>query len=237
MNGKKLSAALTALPEDLVEEAMEPGHRGRSFSWLRLAACVAIIIGLFFGFWPTEPEIVTAPGLLTVTVYAMDENSETGYTSEVLETGVEISNNRWSIAQNFYPGIPVNMVVSSEEFPAGKISFLVTVDAGVYIDWIKGEEQELPDQFERTNDTWIYWRAAYVEEFLTEAFDHVYSDIIIYCEDNIVGYAVLRFDRVEGKGLTYTATLVSSVYFPKQNGEYQEVTYEYVCECIAECRG
>lgn len=35
MNGRKLSATLTALPEDMIAEAMEPGCNGRSFSWLR----------------------------------------------------------------------------------------------------------------------------------------------------------------------------------------------------------
>ena len=79
MNGRKLSAALTALPEDLVGEAMESGHGGWSFSWLRLAACVAIVVGLCFGYWPAQPEIVTAPGLLTVTVYAKELDRE-GYT-------------------------------------------------------------------------------------------------------------------------------------------------------------
>lgn len=231
MSGKMLSVALGALPEDLVAEALEPAAKSRA-PWLRLAACFAVIVGLFFGIAPAEDDIVTAPGILTVEVRAVDDTNKDGFVSIPLQTGVTPSNHSWSIAQSFLPGLPIYFDLDSEEFPFETIRFTVIAEAGVYIDWDGNRRKELPSQFELPNSSWVYWLPELDLSYMDEEYEHVYSSIVIYCQDYIVGYAVLRFDRLENKGLTYSVTLVESVCFPKQNGNYQNVPYEYVLERI-----
>lgn len=234
MSGKALSEALCALPEDMLAEAMEPAKK-RSVPWLRIAACFAVIVGLLFGIAPAGDGIVTAPGILTVEVRAVDDTNKDGFVSIPLQTGVTPSGYSWSVAQSFLPGLPIYFNLDAEEFPSQDIRFTVIAEAGVYIDWPDGNPQymkELPSQFELPNSSWVYWRSEFDLSYLEEEYEHIYSSIIIYCEDCIVGYAVLRFDRLENKGLAYSATLVESVCFPKQNGNYQNVTYEYVFERI-----
>lgn len=60
-----------------------------------------------------------------------------------------------------------------------------------------------------------------------------YIDIIIREDTTIVGYAVVKIeldhlDATTEYPCTYYATLVKSVSFPKVNGSYQNITYEYV---------
>lgn len=233
MNGRKISTALTALPEDMVAEAMEPGQRGRSFSWLRLAACLAIIVGLCFGFWPADSEIVTAPGLLTVTVYAMDNNE---YSSVRLEEGVACGfGTGWNPAISRYPGLPIRFSVNTDEFPAEEITFEISVTEGTYLDWgdhTGNQIIDLPNMFTRENYTSIYWSIDFEDDVYASSYDHIYTYIVIKCEGHIVGYAVLRFDRrydeKYGASLTYDPFYVASVMFPKVNGMYQNITKEYV---------
>lgn len=257
MNGKKVSAALNALPEEMVAEAMEPGHRGRGVSWLRLAACVAIIVGLFFGFWPAEPEIVTAPGLLTLTVYAMDSTSN--YTSVELTEGISVPESRYiPLGLSIMPGIPVVLSVETEDFSSDQIIFNISATCGMYIA-TEGTHSEsyttLYKEFTCRNNDAIYWTIDSFDktiEFADEAYDHVFTSIIICYQEHIIGYAVVRFDRLYGKEFVeldpffsdvyndddpvaaYYAELVESVSFPKVNGEYQNVSEEYVNQCIQE---
>lgn len=240
MNGRKLSAALTALPEDMVAEAMEPGCNGRSFSWLRLAVCAVIVLGLFVGFWPTQPEIVTAPGLLTVTVYAMDDTSDTGMVTVDLEEGVKCPIDfSWNLGISRYPGLPISLSLSSDDYPLDEITFEVSVSRGKYFEWGKYTEFRfsfLPSEFTQSNFTTIYWSPVFSDEYWLPEFDHIYTNILIKCEDHIIGYSILRFDRHMDPSLsdTYDPVLIVSKMFPKINGEYQNVPYEYVQTIFAE---
>lgn len=245
MNGKKVSAALNALPEEMVAEAMEPGHRGRGVSWLRLAACVAIIVGLFFGFWPTEPEIVTAPGLLTVTVYARDEDGQ-GYIVTEIGKGVDAARKQEN--ECVIDGVPMDPIgisvyfdMDTEEFPTEEIIYNVKVERGMYFDYSSGDYiQGLGTEFTRQNPSFASWAPVYVTDDDPNAdnypeYDHVYTEIIIYCESHIVGYTIMRFDRIYnefGATTNYDPYIVASVLFPKLNGEYQNIAKKYVDECI-----
>lgn len=245
MNGKKISAALSALPEDMVAEAMEPGHRGRSFSWLRLAACIALIVGLFFGFYPTEPEIVTAPGLLTVTVYAREEQRN-GFIVMEFQNGVEAARKHEN--ECVIDGVPMDPIgisvyfeMETEELPADKIVYEVKAERGMYFDYSSGDYiKGLGTDFTRQNPSFASWAPMYVTDDDPKAdnypeYDHVYTEIIIYCEGHIIGYTIMRFDRVYnefGATTNYNPCLVASVLFPKQNGEYQNITKKYVEGCI-----
>lgn len=235
LNGRKVSAALSGLPDDMVAEAMEPGRSGRGFSWLRLTACLAIIVGLCFGFWPAQPEIVTAPGLLTVTVYAEDKNSQTGYKSERLKLGVRpVLGAGWSPAISKYPGLPIMLSVSSEDFPSDQITFEISVSEGEYLDWgvhTNHRIVELSDEFTVNNFALIYWSIDFDDDYYGNSYDHVYTYIVIKCEGNIIGYSVVRYDRRFGEygaTISFDPFFVKSIIFPKIGGQYQSVTYDYV---------
>lgn len=69
-----------------------------------------IVLGLFVGFWPAQPEIVTAPGLLTVTVYAMDGSNDSMVISEYIGDVVEFPYGfSYNPAVSCFPGIPIEL--------------------------------------------------------------------------------------------------------------------------------
>ena len=246
MNGKKVSAALSGLPDDMVAEAMEPGRSRRGFSWLRLAACVAIVVGLCFGYWPTQPEIVTAPGLLTVTVYAKEPDGH-GYVVTEFNGAISAATKQEKECiidgELLDPiGVSVYFMIESDEFPTEQIYFKVKYDRGVYFDYSSGDYvRRLAREFRRMNPSFASWHPMYSLDDdpnaqNNPAYDHVYTEIIIYCDDHIIGYALMRFDRIHGdfRPLTmYAPVMVESILFPKRNGEFQKITEDYVVDCIS----
>lgn len=249
MNGRKISAALTALPEDMVAEAMEPGWSGQSFSWLRLAACLAIIVGLCFGFWPADSEIVTAPGLLTVTVYAMHE--ETLLEAIILDDGVDfLYSQKWHPGINIVPGLPISLDYATLN---NTVYLDITVDGGSvfrseisqalgFPDQSEYHEIEVQTQFTSKNPVTIYWKAYAVldDGSYLPAEDTSYLDIVIYEGDAITGYAVIMiqktYDVSSNLANGYYAALLESRYFPCVDGKYQDVTEEYVRSIIEEVK-
>ena len=245
MNGKALSAVLSDLPEDMIAEAMTPAPKRRSIPWLRLAACAAVIVGLFLGFYPTGPEIVTAPGLLTITVYAKDEDGQ-GYIVTEIDKGVNAARKQENECvidgEPIDPiGISLYLNMDTEEFPAEEILYDVKVERGVYFDYSSGDYiRNLGREFVKTNPSFVSWHPMFSLDDDPNAktnpeYDRVYTEIIIRCENNIIGFALLRFDREysEFGGTTnYDPCFVASVLFPKQMGKYQDVTEEYVADCI-----
>lgn len=251
MNGRKLSAALTALPEDLVAVAMEPGCNGRSFSWLRLAVCAVIVLGLFVGFWPTQPEIVTAPGLLSVKVYAMEDSGEGGYITVPMQNAITVRHDDYTpLGLSVWRGIPVQFDLISDNHDVDQITYKISVSSGEYYgeDWheICGKDK----YFSLSNQSKIFWDIA-IDECDTlsvsdSKYDHVYTKIIIYEGVHIIGYSILRFDRLYGKEFkvlcpeladyyedddpvqAYYSSIVESVMFPKVKAVYQNIPFELV---------
>lgn len=251
MNGRKLSAALTALPEDMVAEAMEPGHSRRSFSWLRLAACAAIVVVLFFGLQQNPNGVVTAPGLLSVKVYAMGDSGEGGYITVPMQNGITVRHDDYTpLGLSVWRGIPVQFDLLSDNHDVDQITYKISVSSGEYYgeDWheISGKDK----YFSLSNQSRIFWDIA-IDEYDTltvsdSKYDHVYTKIIIYEGEHIIGYSILRFDRLYGKEFkvlcpelaeyyedndpvqAYYSTIVESVMFPKVQATYQYITFELV---------
>lgn len=260
MNGEKISRCLDALPDEMLEEAMKP-YKPHSF-WgriARIAACLAIIVGLLVGIpqIPTDStNIVTGTGILSVTVYAINAETEE-IISEQLEAGIDVDNSHyWPLVMNRYPGLPVFLSVETDAFPSDKITYDISVDYGEYIDWRNTDVQinYVGKNFSMPNNVGIYWQGL---SGLTEngsAMDIVYTKILIRCENHIVGYALLRFDQAYGRDVikanpgladywagkedqpaaAYWSNLIVSVSFPKVDGEYQHVSEEYVQKCMQE---
>lgn len=264
MKGEFFSRQLSFLPEDMIEDAMQEGTRKQKtlYRILRVAACLAVVIGLLAGIGDWNSGVVTGPGILTVTVYAEDE---TGIVEVPLKEGIFVEEEQYcTLNLSVAPGLPVGLAVETLDFPSDQIKFDITMNCGIYFDWKNHGDSSLKilhSPFSCSNNVWLYWY--YNDDFYkNDEYDHVYTDIIIYCEEKIVGYAVLRFDRMysdefyalnpdmaptggsntsyheENRPVdVYYTSLVKSVSFPKINGEYQDITEEYVRESMNQCHG
>lgn len=241
MNGHDICAVLGNLPEDMVAEAMK--RPVRSIPWLRIAVCAAMVLGLLISMFPSDPEIVTAPGLLAVKVYAMEDEKITEY---VLEEGVTHGRKEgWSAAMSWKPGIPVMLSIDSPDYPSDQITYEIFATAGEY--WVKNEEWSIedvlspdgsliPDQFFVYTNTFtvpnnveIYWSNS--NNHYDPSYDNVYTKIIVKCGEHIAGYALLRFDmrfKNDQPTWVFDPILIQSVYFPKIEEKYQNVSREYV---------
>ena len=87
----------------------------------------------------------------------------------------------------------------------------------------------------------IYWHFANaVQDIENERFilsdrrqPFAYADIIIWADENIVGYATVKFlDINEENGMSrlYSASVLEAVSFPKVDGKFQDVSRQYVEE-------
>lgn len=242
MNGESLSRALNSLPEEMIEAAMVPAPGRRRPLW-RPAACAAVLaLALLCGlFWPTGDGIKTAPGILTIKAYALDSSGE--IVSVPAENVAELPYSyHWSAAVNCVPGLPLTLSVPDRE----DISFDVTVNGGGCMRWrgwiddYSGPDTELPANFTLDNNSTIYWRCWYSQNETVIDFegDHAYIDIIVYEQEHIIGYTVVKISRVYsdeyGKTYNFTASLMASVSFQTDAG--QDVTKEYVRNEIQEVK-
>lgn len=249
MKGKALSEALGCLPEEMLAEAMEPAKHRRSFSWLRLAACIALIVGLFFGLQSDPDGIVTAPGLLTVTVYALNEDNQ--LESIRLEDSVNFPHGPiWHPGINVVPGLPISINIINSSKP---INYSISLNGGSvirsfhsmvfgYADQEDNYEQVFPSKFTVANPITLFWRDWNLDKDgnTISAEDTSYLDIVVYEDEIIVGFAVIRIERVydnhTGCPIGYSSNLMISKSFPKLNGKYQSVSEEYVLEVIEEVK-
>ena len=189
---------------------------------------MVLLGGLFL---PIGGEIQTAPGILAITVRAVDES---GMYTSVLEEGISVPSRELPLAMGIFPGIPVNLSLASKDFAEEDISFEVSVNHGHYTTLDENSYlHDLSSAFSCKNNTGIYWNIINdVTDFEeNKDYDHIYTNITIYCKDHIIGYAVVRFDRIYRDGMPmagYTAMLVESVTFPKIHWRYQNVSKEYV---------
>ena len=100
----------------------------------------------------------------------------------------------------------------------------------------------MPLQFRVPNNVCLYWRPFYVVSTVEHGEyasisvkeDIAYADILIIHEEYIVGFAVLAFERQYGR--EFDVRLIESVCYPRVNGEYQNITVEYVRQIIEEVR-
>ena len=239
MNSEKFSKALENISESYIDSAAQSygaaGQKQRRNRWIFRAACAAAVILVLLGglFLPVGGGMQTAPGLLTVTVRAVDEN---GVYTSVLEEGVSVPSRELPLVMGSLPGIPVGLSVESNDFSEEDISFEVSVNYGYFYVYDEdGNFRERTTSFSCKNNSKAYWNIVnYLEDFdENDDYDHIYTNITIYCKNHIIGYAVVRFDRIYRKNRpqsAYSAILVESVTFPKVFWRYQNISAEYVNE-------
>lgn len=255
MKGTDLSRQLGDLPEDMIAEAMAPAkilrRKNLTGRLLRITACLAVIIGLTVAIlWPSgDNGIIAGPGILAVAVHAAEQAP---FTVDSPETVVPFSH-RWSWPISWTAGWPITLAVKDAYDSSDNISFHVTVDGGGYCvgydggdSLLHGFYSQLPAQFTVPNHTTIFWDLTYDaasgERFVYEGTT-VYTTIIVYDGSQIIGYSVLKFNRLtlgelgatnntDSFSNCYQFEMLDSVSFPKVNGEYQNITLEYVNACI-----
>ena len=64
-------------------------------------------------------------------------------------------------------------------------------------------------------------------------FQHAFVEIVLTLEQNIIGYVILEFDM---RFSDYFVNIIKSVIFPMLNGEYQNISEEYVKASIEKAK-
>ena len=233
MNTKKFSEAMGEIDDKYVEEAIRyratKKAKGLSSKWIKRGAiaaclCVALVAGVLFK--TSAPDVVIAPGFLTVTAYAASSGEEI-----TMQEGIELPTDyKWSLAMSSRPGLPLKLSVTEYD----DLSFEVSVDGGTLLFWEGNKITYLGSSFNTGNDTTVYWTnlsQTGENDFERYMGTTAYINIVIHEEENIVGYAVVEIstnDLENEPAQTYSIKLLKSISFPKVNGEYQKITAEYV---------
>ena len=236
MLGKDLSAAMNGIGDDKIVAAMQvyekkKGHRNL---WLRVASvAAALAIILTAAFWPRKAEngeIITAPGIMRVYGYDWEESQNI----DALEK-YELTSNEDYFRMIYFAPLSLNMK-SSFTFEVPEEYF---ADAEVTFD-ISCEYKEFCDDITVDNGKGIVFDSWELVKPLHEIGKEVgngnfYLDIVIRADGNIVGYGVIAFCFYKD-GLACKAYWFNTVCFPLIDGEYQNVSEEYVWEQIAQCK-
>ncbi len=233
MNTKKFSEAMSEIDDKYVDEAIRYSAtkkaKGLSSKWIRRGAiaaclCVTLVAGVLFK--TSVPDVIIAPGFLTVTAYAASSDEE-----KIMQEGIELPTDyKWSLAMNSRPGLPLKL--STTEYH--DLSFEVSVDGGTLLLWEGNKITYLGSSFNAVSDTTVYWTnlsQTGESDFERYMGTTAYINIVIHEEENIVGYAVVEIytsDLENEPTQTYFAKLLKSVSFPNVNGEYQKITTGYV---------
>ena len=236
MLGKDLSEAMGGIADEKIMDAMQAyekkkGHRNL---WLRVASvAAALAIILTAAFWPRKAEngeIITAPGIMRVYGYDLEESQNI----DALEK-YELTSN-----DNYY------MIISNDALSVSwktRFTFEVPEDyfanAEITFD-VSCKYKEFCDHITVGNgkgivfDSWEVGKQ--VNAIRKEVGDgSFYLDIIIRADGNVVGYGVIAFCFCYD-GQACKAYWFKTVCFPLVDGQYQNVSEEYVWEQIANCK-
>lgn len=252
MNEYRLSKALGGVSDELLLEATEVKKKNTTGKrWLRIAAVAAAVLVLFavLSFWPARDDgYVTGPGMLAVRIYAAEDPAGKNFVELELTEGIQVpSENYCSASLSIMPGIPIHLSWENEAFAKENISFALYANQGEFVQIDQSFHLVIDNNCE--NNCTVYWRET-ESTIASKAEEHfVFVQIVIYQEDHVIGYSVLYFDGLtagEYMGLNpnmhyddpnacvgvYYASLLKSVTFPKVEGEYQDVSNDYVHECM-----
>lgn len=252
MFGEDLSRAMGDLSDGMVTEAMRAYNRKRRKQklWLRVAmsaAALALIVGLLFV--PGGDGVVSTSGLK---VYALDaETHEAGENAkEELkkhETIIHASSFSPMLSLTGWEGIILSFEIEDPEIDLETVTITATATRSEVFhrkynpdDFV--DDVTLPTTCVFSNGEVIRWTAYYtfaawnkqselsMAEFV-EQLGGMYLDVVIRSGDHIIGYAVLEMWGWE-QNPGFSGKLLESAFYPLVNGEFQNITEEYVLECI-----
>lgn len=262
MLGKDLSEALGGISEDKIEAAANVAPKSRRHIWVRMAACAAVLAILLTTLLrPGETkieggQIVALPGVLKA--YACDlENVEASELEQyALLEGVENSyTSHWSPYLDLISaGITMTFVVDNAELQKHELAVEVSTNYGTlrghhYAEkyWVEGDLEKSRENacFGQSgtvdNAEVVYWEGTDLwhspqREKIISGEGRVFIDVIVYSEDHIVGYVVLEAVLENPDLFMFGLTLLESACFPMVDGQFQNVTKEYVDQQIAQVK-
>ncbi|MDD4540805.1 MAG: hypothetical protein PHR78_01360 [Eubacteriales bacterium] len=221
------------------------GDKKNTYTWLKaaaaVAACVALILSII-ALWPQgDKKIIEAKGLLEVEVYEMQATKKPSSGSENvfpqinavnLYEGIEFDNSAWCEALNHAPGLPIKLSWPEE---GDNVEFDISTERGSFLALASNNWYQRWQKQSVANESTLYWinRSADNDDYVIKGNDFI--KIITREDDHLLGYAVIRIDSTEEtENAFYKPLLLKSVFFPKVEGEYQNVTEEYVQSKIRE---
>jgi hypothetical protein len=203
---------------------------------------------------PNGDGIITGAGILEITVHAIDVQTHKIIREKLTENDFITNRNYWSLTMNSIPGLPVHLTIPAEQDLCDDLSFHISVNCGRYLTQdSQFYIQILGSDFTAKKDSLIFWEPSGTDYYENDAYDHVYTNIVIYSGEHIVGYAILHFERIyfdemktlvspgladryEGRDneptSAYHMEVIKSVSFPKVDGKYQNISMSYVNSCM-----
>lgn len=237
MSGKDLSEAMGGIADEKIESAIHAYEKKgtRRNVWFRVAAVAATLaIVLTAAFWPRQSkngEIITAPGIMKVYGYDWEENQDV----DVLKK-YELTSNEdyFMMISNDYMSLnwksPFTFQVPEDYFADAEVTFDVSCEYKDFCDDITvGNGKGI------VFDSWEVGKPLRAIRKDVGADGSFYLDIVIRADGNIVGYGVIAFCFYQD-GLACKASWFETVCFPLVNGQYQDVSEEYVWSQIANCK-
>lgn len=183
----------------------------------------------------TEPCDITVKSYLT---FGDDEPfEECELTNEITGT--------WLHGLSIAPHIQITPIVPYEGSDYTLQLDLYT-DAGCFV-WNYKEREDggyLGHSCSIVNGDTIYWDLNYGEESNPYGKDRNHISIIFRDDQHIVGYAIVVIQRApdelvpenikqyDAPAMLFCPYILESVFFPKVDGEYQDISLEYVQELI-----
>lgn len=254
-----LSKAMEAVPDDMLQEAMEV-ERKRPVKWVvfRTAACLAVVIGLLImslsGGGGREP--VTMPGVLKAYACDIENVAENELEQYALVQDLEQSyKTLWSpYIDVICKGIAISVKINDDSLRETDIVMEVSTNFGE----LQGNhcnkkyfvEEDLKQSQENAKlgkcgtidqGETVFWTGFEVLDIYATGEEEgknreesfldlggIFVEFVVRAEGNIVGYAVMEIISVDYESSIFGIELRDSTYFPKVDGEYQNVTQKYI---------
>ena len=262
MNGEKISRCLDAVPESMLEEAMKP-YKPHSFGrhLVKIAACLALVVAVFAVLprvWEEKPQLglptfgvsgeqtlptdqvletmpqkfFAAPGILKVYGSSKVDATEEELKQYEMTDGIGSYGEVITIGGGISKGISLLFRFPEDYFGESKISFVVSADYGRFLTADRTSKETVVVE----NGGIIWWKYGSLKEIEENREGRFYANVIIYADGKAVGYGIIDFcygiDNFNAP--IFWTTSFTTVCYPLVDGEYQDVTEEYLWEQIAE---
>lgn len=243
---RALFAAISDIDPALIEEAATPPVRTIRNRLVRLGAMAAVLALLLTGLlWLPKPmdshNIISAPGGLRVYASDLDYSDIAELSKYELNDAVDSYRGIVVPYTNFGGApLPILFCFPNELYPNAHISINVSVEHGTFFTKKDGTVADCGSSIQVNNGEKVYWSHGSVEEAreLYGSGGMFYASIILYADNNIVGYGIIDFvfydPDLPGGRPSYVTDRLTAVCFPMVDGEYQNVPESYVWEKIAE---
>lgn len=266
MLGKDLSEALGGVAEDKIEAAANVATKSRRHIWVRVAACAAVLaILLTTLLWPGQPktengQIVAMPGVLKAYACAVEENAHPEQLKdyELTQGAVNLATNVWNPQCSIVTGIPVLLWIQEPELSEHEITFQLRTNYGELYDrtyvsrdvfhdpnaMVVNKDAFLGKQTTLHNKALFYWEGYELLDMcegrtigdVMDEIGPVYVEVIIRADEAIIGYAVFEMYSMDDKEPAFMVRLKANTFYPKVDGQFQNVTEDYVCKAMEESK-